>query len=62
MAKSLQAHTPRDEFVISLANSNVVISKNGGAYKDPISIIRSSTAQAQLKVIAEIRKRAKKQD
>lgn len=53
--------TSRRAFAASLANSGVVISKTGGAYKNPLSIIRSSTAQAQLKAIAQIRKRVENQ-
>lgn len=53
--------TSRRIFAASLANSGVVISKTGGAYRDPLSIIRSSTAQTQLRVVAEIKKRAEKQ-
>lgn len=48
----------RREAADRLANSGVVISKTGGAYRDPASIIRSSKAQAQLKVIAVIRERS----
>ncbi|MDO8907277.1 MAG: hypothetical protein Q7W55_02125 [Pseudohongiella sp.] len=50
----------RSQAAAMLADSGVVVSKTGGAYRDPASIIRSSRAQEQLKAIAIIRERNRK--
>jgi hypothetical protein len=65
-AKSNGTHTTsglfndRSQAVAMLANSGVIVSKTGGAYRDPASIIRSSRAQEQLKAISAIRERNRK--
>jgi hypothetical protein len=46
----------RSKAVAIFSKSGVVVSKTGGACRDPAAIIRSSTAQDQLKKISVIRK------
>ncbi len=50
----------RSQAAAMLADSGVVVSKTGGAYRDPASIIRSNRAQEQLKAISIIRERNRK--
>lgn len=65
-AESNYSRTPaksfntRSQAVAMLSNSGVVVSKTGGAYRDPASIIRSSRAQDQLKAISIIREQNRK--
>ncbi|GGG53172.1 hypothetical protein GCM10011403_07980 [Pseudohongiella nitratireducens] len=46
----------RQKAAESLKKSGVIVSKTGGAYKDPATIIQSSTAQNQLRAIAAFKK------
>ncbi len=46
----------REAAAASLRKSGVTVSKTGGAYKNPAAIIKSPTAQDQLKTIAAFRK------
>ena len=50
----------RSKAAAMFSQSGVVFSKTGGAYRDPAAIIRSSTAQDQLKKISFIRKQTLK--
>lgn len=48
-------NTQRGAFVKRLAQSGVVVSKSGGAYRDPASIVSSETAQKQLDTLSHIK-------
>jgi len=50
----------RSQAAAMLADSGVVVSKTGGAYRDPASIIGSNRAQEQLKAISAIKERNRK--
>jgi hypothetical protein len=47
----------RGTFIRKLSESGVVVSKTGGARRNPASIISSGTAQKQLDAVSRIKRR-----